>query len=133
MPQSIHLERDIDELFQARQSLVRRGKDCRELSALWLLRETATPSESPVSTLLIIPKRFVRRSHDRHRIQRWIREATRLSPILLEVEELLRSQQKEALLGIRCQNNPSRSVNWAVINSDVQILLEHLLKVIKRF
>jgi ribonuclease P protein component len=132
MPQSICLDRDIDELFKARQSLVRRGRDCRQLSAMWLLRDAPATLLTPLLILFIIPKRYIRNSHERHKIQRWLREAIRCSPKTIEIEGLLQTINKEALLGIRCQLAPSKDLNWKVISSDIEIVLEHLLKAIER-
>ena len=139
MPKSICLDRDIDELFKARGRLVRRGKECRELSAIYLIRElTSTPDallmqkRGEFLTLLIIPKRFVRKSHERHKLQRWLREAIRLSPRTTEIEGILNTVKKQALLGIRAERVPSKELNWLIVKADIEIILEHLLKAIER-
>ena len=143
------LERDIDELFKARKYLVRPGKDTKRLTAMYVLRHFPSPQPgeglgkkedssgkttptAPLLTLFIIPKRSVRRSHERHRIQRWFREAVRLSPITKEIEGILQSTNTQVLFGLRAELPPSKELNWPVVASDIEVILSRLLKVLQQ-
>ncbi len=133
MASTIHLDRDIDALFEARQKLVRAGRECKALTCQYLIRPVRPEQDPGLLFLPICPKRYIKRSHERHKLQRWIKEALRISPLLANVEHLLKEKQLEVLLGIRIDRMPSPIVHWKSISADMQVLLEQLLLVIERY
>lgn len=133
MPSTIHLDRDIDALFEARQKLVRAGRECTALTCQYLIRAENPEAATPLSFLPICPKRYIKRSHERHKLQRWIKEALRASPQLAHAENLLKEKQLEVLLGIRIDRMPSKTVNWKSISSDMEVMLGQLLWTIERY
>ena len=122
----IRLQKDIDELFAKRKSLVRSGNQTRTLSSIYYFRPSSEKTE-PILFLLHAPKKFIKQAHERNKLKRWMREAIRKNDELEKISELLTNKNIQALLLIRADYKPSKEHGWQQIKEDIQIIGKKLI------
>ena len=127
----IRLQKDIDELFAKRRSLVRSGNQTSTLSSIYLLRALEEKSAS-LLFLLHAPKRTMKQAPLRNKLKRWIREAIRQSAEIAEVSNLLKEQNSQVLLLLRADFKPSKDHGWKEIKEDIVVIGNLLLKKIQK-
>jgi ribonuclease P protein component len=117
----LRLQKDIDELFAKRKSLVRSGHQTATLSSLYLLRPL-TQIGDPLVFLLHAPKKFIRQAHERNKLKRWMREAIRQSEEINNAVMILTDKSLQGLLLIRADYKPSKDHAWDEITNDIAII-----------
>jgi ribonuclease P protein component len=123
----IRLQKDIDELFAGRKSLVRSGNQTTTLSSIYYLRPLLENSE-PVLFLLHAPKKFIKQAHERNKLKRWMREAIRKNEEFQMIREILSAKNQQALLLLRADFKPSKDHSWQQIEEDMKIITRSLLE-----
>ena len=123
----IRLQKDIDELFGGRKSLVRSGNQTTTLSSIYILRQVPDSAE-PILFLLHAPKKFIKAAHERNKLKRWMREAVRKNEELEKIKEILSGKKQQALLLIRADFRPSKDHAWQQIETDISIIIKRLMK-----
>lgn len=121
----IRLERDIDLVFKGAKRLRHGGT----LAARFVKRERAEAAP-PILFLFIIPKRFVRHSHERNQIKRWLREALIHSEVFQTLLSTLRTGNQQYLVSIRVDRPPSTQMHWGVIKPEIELIVEGLKLVV---
>jgi ribonuclease P protein component len=119
----IRLERDIDVVLRGGKRLKHSGT----FAARFALRELPAGAK-PLLFLFIVPKRFVRRAHERNQIKRWLREALIASEAFQTLTTALASSERQFLVSIRVDKAPSATMNWNVIHAEVESIVEALQK-----
>lgn len=122
----LRLQKDIDDLFSQRKSLVRSGNQTSTLSSIYLLRSAGEISE-PVLFLLHAPKRIMKQAPLRNKLKRWMREAIRQSSEIEKLGNVLLEQNKQVLLLLRADFKPSKDHAWKEIKEDVAVIGKMLL------
>ena len=123
----LRLQKDIDDLFSKRKSLVRSGNQTTTLSSIYYLRPMPENSE-PILFLLHAPKKFIKPAHERNKLKRWIREAIRKNEEFQMIREILLEKKQQALLLVRADFKPSKDHNWLQIEGDISIVTKRLMK-----
>jgi ribonuclease P protein component len=126
----LRLQKDIDELFSKRRSLVRSGDHTSTLSAIFYLRPFPDGVD-PILFLLHAPKKNIKEAHERNKVKRWMREAMRKNAAANEIAELLTEKKLQALVLIRADFRPSPGHGWQQIEEDIRIIYTRLLKKIQ--
>ncbi len=81
--------------------------------------------KQPLKVVISVPKRRIRKAHDRNRIRRQLKEAYRLNRLPLK-KSLVEQSKSLALFFIYTgKENP----DYAVIEEKIQLLLKELMKV----
>jgi ribonuclease P protein component len=117
----IRLQKDIDELFAMRKSLVRSGNQTSSLSSIYHLREIEENDE-PLLLLFHAPKKFIKQAHERNKLKRWIREAIRKSEEIQNAVKILRDKKLQVLLLVRADFKPSKDHAWNEIKNDIVVI-----------
>ena len=123
----IRLQKDIDELFSKRKSLVRSGNQTRTLSSIYYIRPLSEKTE-PILYLLHAPKKFIKQAHLRNKLKRWMREAIRQSEEIELINGMLTEKRIQALVLIRADFKPSKDHAWLQIKDDIRIIMNRLIK-----
>lgn len=123
----IRLQKDIDELFGKRKSLVRSGNQTRTLSSIYYIRPLSEKTE-PILYLLHAPKKFIKQAHERNKLKRWIREAIRKNEEIGKITELLAEKNMQVLLLVRADFRPSKEHSWQQTEDDIRMITKHLMK-----
>jgi ribonuclease P protein component len=126
----IRLQKDIDELFAKRKSLVRSGNQTSSLSSIYFLRPLDEQSD-PLLFLLHAPKKFIKQAHERNKLKRWMREAIKKNEEIEKIKEILAEKKLQVLLLIRADFKPSKDHSWQQIYEDIRIITKHLMKKIQ--
>ena len=121
----LRLQKDIDELFAKRRSLVRSGNQTKTLSSIHVIRPLDENAE-PILFLFHAPKKFIQEAHERNKMKRWIREAIRHNEDIQLIRESLREKQLQAMLLIRADFKPSKDHGWQQIEGDIRIIVNTL-------
>ena len=123
----IRLQKDIDELFAKRKSLVRSGNQTRSLSSIYHLR-TIEENGDPLLFLLHAPKKFIKQAHERNKLKRWMREAIRKNEEIEKIKGIVAEKNMQLLLLVRADFRPSKEHGWQQIEDDIRIITKHLIK-----
>ncbi len=123
----IRLQKDIDELFAKRKSLVRSGNQTKTLSSIYYFRSFSEKAE-PILYLIHAPKKFTKLAHERNKLKRWIREAIRKNEEIEKINELLTIKNMQVLLLVRADFRPSKEHGWQQIEDDIRMITKHLMK-----
>jgi ribonuclease P protein component len=123
----LRLQKDIDELFAGRKSLVRSGNQTTTLSSIYYLRLLTEKSE-PILFLLHAPKKIIKQAHERNKLKRWMREAIRKNEEFQMIKEILSEKKLQALLLLRSDFKPSKDHAWQQIEADISIVTKRLMK-----
>jgi ribonuclease P protein component len=123
----IRLQKDIDELFGKRKSLVRSGNQTTTLSSIYLFRPLVENSVT-ILFLLHAPKKYIKQAHHRNKLKRWMREAIRQSEEVEKVYEILAEKKIQVLLLVRADFKPSKDHTWQQIQEDIRIIMKRLMK-----
>ena len=126
----LRLQKDIDDLFAKRKSLVRSGNQTLSLSSIYLLRPADQNSE-PILFLLHAPKRIMKQAPLRNKLKRWMREAIRQSSEIEKIRNVLLEQNKQVLLLFRSDFKPSKDHGWKEIKEDITVIGKKLLEKIQ--
>jgi ribonuclease P protein component len=118
-------QKDIDELFAKRKSLVRSGNKTTTLSSIYYLRPLEDFPE-PILFLLHAPKKYIKKAYDRNKLKRWMREAIRINGGFENIKVMLSEKKIQALLLIRADFMPSKDHNWQQIEEDIRIIARKL-------
>jgi ribonuclease P protein component len=122
----IRLQKDISELFSARRSLARAGKQTSTISSLYQIRDSH--SDDTILFLFHIQKKIAPKAHDRNKLRRWIRESVRASETIQEMDTHLKEKKQQVLLLLRADFKPSPGHSWNEIKNDVEIIFTLLQK-----
>lgn len=122
-PEMIRLERDIDVVFRGGRRLKHSGT----FAARYAIRELPAGA-GPLLFLFIVPKRFVRRAHERNRIKRWMREAFIASEAFQALTASLTGSTRQYLVSIRVDKAPSAEMHWGVIKPEIETIVEAVAK-----
>jgi ribonuclease P protein component len=123
----LRLQKDIDDLFGKRKSLVRSGNQTTTLSSIYYLRPLEENSE-PILFLLHAPKKFIKPAHERNKLKRWIREAIRKNEEFQMIRKILSEKNQQALLLVRADFKPSKDHNWQQVEADISVVTKRLMK-----
>ena len=126
----LRLQKDIDELFAKRKSLVRSGNQTKTLSSIYYLRPVEEKTE-PILFLFHAPKKFIHEAHERNKLKRWIREAIRHNEEIQKIRERLLEKKLQALVLIRADFKPMKDHGWQQIEEDIRIIIDKLYEKIR--
>ena len=122
----IRLERDIDFVFSQSKRLRHRGS----LAVRFAVR-AREDSAAPILFLFIVPKRFLKRAHDRNQIKRWLREALIHCEAYQSLLHTIENAERQYLVSIRVDRVPSAQMNWKVIQPETEKIIEALTAVVR--
>jgi hypothetical protein len=128
---TLRLTRDLDWFFENRKPLRIRQRTRPIVDAAYAVRPLLEGAD-PVMILILTPKRGVRMSHDRHKLQRWLREAIRTCGAMNEVSTEARACGMQVIMLLRISQPPSPEVTWDVIKPQVDQLAELLTSKLKQ-
>lgn len=126
----LKLQKDIDELFASRKSLVRSGNHTSTLSSIYSIRPLIEDAP-PILYLLHAPKKFIKLAHERNKLKRWMREALRTSDEFESIKDILIEKELQVLLLIRADFRPSKNHSCQHIQDDVRSIAIKLTSKLK--
>ncbi len=101
------------------------------IDAAWS-RRIRIKGAPPLVFLYIVPKRNVKRAHDRNMIKRRMREAARLSWSSMEIADGAMARGEQIIVMLRGQQAPSRELTSGVCKELVEMYLEKLKQLLAK-
>jgi len=91
--------------------------------------ERTTPS---IQFFIRVLKRDVRHAIDRHKLQRWLREAAHKSPGFALLAYHARKQKQSIIVTLRVKEAPGPKANWNAILQDVGAIADALAEIVSK-
>ncbi|HYM21275.1 MAG TPA: ribonuclease P protein component [Candidatus Kapabacteria bacterium] len=117
----LRLRHDIDELFARGKRLRYDGK----IGVRYIVLENSSDAH-PLLFLLVTPKRYIRKAHERNKLKRWLREVVRNSESMEKLAMQLQNANRQMIVSLFIREKPSARMNWDVIRREVEDIAQQL-------